>query len=167
MYPDAPELVARYCKLYEPGTQIGESLADVRVNPTIVPDDTVFYCQLQGTNKAVTVTRDATGYTYSYGPTEGTPELSMVRSLEEVDVLPDNGAGGNRFGHIEFRNDAFLYSVYYLYQLIDDTGTLRDIGETFRRALVVYKDADFTNPVFHRVCDPDLAADSIAFLDRS
>ena len=113
------------------------------------------------------MTRDATGYTYSYGPTEGTPELSMVRSLEEVDVLPDNGAGGNRFGHIEFRNDAFLYSVYYSYQLIDDTGTLRDIGETFRRALVVYKDADFANPVFHRVCDPDLAADSIAFLDRS
>lgn len=172
LFPDAPDLIARYCALYSgPGGTgpNGTNLFDLRAEPVIVPDDTVFYCQLQGTAKAVTVTLDDTGYRYAFGPIDGPPELTLDRPTNQVRVLPDNGAGPSRFGEISFQNGDYEYVVSYGYEQgnFTDSGfeSLRE--ETFQRTLIVFKSGDHTNPVYNKVCDPDRAADSIFFLDRS
>ncbi|WP_341368249.1 hypothetical protein [Yoonia sp. BS5-3] len=167
IFPENPDLISAYCALYDGPTPTGTRLDAESSDPLIVPDGTVFYCQLSGTNKAVTVTRNATGYTYAFGPVDGPPELEMNHPFDQVDVLPDNGAGSSRFGEITFLNGAYRYTVTYGYQLYDDAGQLRDIDETFSRTLVVTEGDDVANPVFKRTCDPIRAADLIAFLDRS
>lgn len=169
IYPDAPGLIANFCGLYG-GIKIpGTRLMDVPVDPVIVPDGTVFYCQLQGTTKAVTVTFDGAGYRYAFGPQDGPPELILDRPIGQVRVLPDNGAGPSRFGEISFQNGAYEYIVSYGYEVgnFTDSGfeSLRE--ETFQRGLIVIQDEDYANPVFDRSCDPDLSYDSIEFLRRS
>lgn len=91
----------------------------------------------------------------------------MDRTADQVRVVPDNGAGPGRFGEITFENDAYEYTVSYGYELFDDAGDLRDRDETFQRALIVRKVGDFADRVFDETCDPNHAADSIFFLERS
>lgn len=168
-FPEAPELIASYCDLYDGTKTFGTPLIDNRANPAIVPEGTVFYCQLQGSSKAVTVTLDDSGYHYAFGPVGGPPELTIDRPKDQVRVLPDNGAGPSRFGEITFQNGAYEYTVSYGYAHGDftDAGFVSRREETYQRALIVIRDGDYANPVFDRTCDPNLSYDSIEFLRRS
>lgn len=169
IFPEAPKLLASYCNFYGSTERSGTHLIDIRANPVIVPDGTVFYCQLQGSSKAVTVTLDDAGYHYTFGPVNGPPELTLDRPADQVRVMPDNGAGPSRFGEVSFQNGDYEYIVSYGYQVGDFTETVfvSRREETYQRGLIVIKDDDHANPVFDRNCDPDLSYDSIEFLRRS
>ncbi len=137
-----------------------------------VPSDTVFYCRLEDGTNIVTISAGPTGMTYAFGPIDrNSVDLVMERSLEQLRLLPDNGAGSNRFGEIVFSNGPVDYTASYSYSLYDQNGALLpsepDTGSanpTFQRSLTVVKDGDFASPVFAKDCMPGHAFDAIVML---
>ncbi len=152
--PEVAALIHTYCGIYDGRETQGISLMDSRIDGPFVPAQTVFHCILEGGSRSVTITADALGFTYTFGPTRGTPELQMVRTADQVRVLPENGAGPTPVGTITFNNGPFAYIVHYS---ADHTADVV-------RGLTVVEDGNTDAPVFDRTCLPDTVYDRVASL---
>ncbi len=170
-----PAILVHYCNPGDDPDQPGRavSLGEEAAQIEDVSANTLFHCRFQGGTHTVTITQNADGLRYAYGPLNGTPELVMERTYDEIAIFSDNGAGPSRFGEIAFTNGAYEYVAFYAYELFDADGVMIQSGDnplypndTFMRGLVVYKDNDVANPVFRRNCDLDQSFDNILGFDR-
>lgn len=172
--PDNPDLLEYYCEPSPTGERrdvdIGESPASVDRAPT----STVFYCRLEGGTHAVTISQTPTGMRYRYGPLNAEAELVMDRPMDEVHILPENGAGPSRFGEISFDRGAYTYTAYYSFELFNDAGELIQSdpdspypNDSFSRGLTVTRDGDAANPVFKKDCLLGHSYDSLTTLQVS
>lgn len=174
--PDNPDLLNYYCDP-EPAETRERRDADLSEEPAQidrVPAGTVFFCRLDPGTHAVTITQTPGGMRYRYGPLTGAPDLVLDRPLDQVRILPENGAGPSRFGEIGFTSDGYTYTAYYSFELMDADGALLQSdprglypNDSFARGLVVIKNGDLADPVFDRKCLLDHSFDRIGTLPAS
>ncbi len=173
--PDNPALFAYYCDT-EPQAERETRNIELIERPAMtdrVPAGTVFYCRLEGNGDAVTISAIPGGLRYAYGPPlKDNPDLVLEHRMDQIDILPENGAGPSRFGQITFTNGPYDYVASYGYELFDSSGellpSLPDIprgNPTFHRSLTVYKDGNIANPVFSKTCLPEHSYDAIWMLE--
>jgi hypothetical protein len=164
---DYPDLIDDYCNYYEEkGWEAIEArsldLEALSAAVNTVPDDTVFYCQLDDDAHEVTVTHLDGVYTYQYGPIGQPFDLELRRTADQVQILPSNGEGKRRSGYIELRNGEYAYQVYYSSQsdlnddMVNATATAR--GLTVRRG-------DEAAYVFDKNCSTTASFDRIFQLE--
>lgn len=118
---------------------------------------TVFHCVLEN-GVQVRVYQEGDKFRYVYGLPRQEPQLELVRRRDEVEILPDNGAGPSRFGHVKFANEGFVYEVYYTYELADP-------DNDHAQGLRVYRVNDPAEPVFDEVCGKGEVTDRIYQLE--
>ena len=97
------------------------------------------------------------------------PDLTVQRSVRDVAVLPENGTGPSRFGHIMVNNVGFTHAVHYSYDLPDPSAAddvSQAIDNTFVRGLTV-RDTAFGQVVFDQLYDAAMAHDRISDLNFS
>ncbi|MEP2473237.1 MAG: hypothetical protein ABJH45_17020 [Paracoccaceae bacterium] len=167
LWSNYPDMIADYCNFYkEKGWEAIQARSldqdALSVAVYMVPENTVFYCQLEDAANEVTVVYRDGIYTYQYGLIGQNPDLEIRREASEVEVLPDNGAGPSRFGYIKLQNDGYTYQVHYGYEIVfgDDSA---DVSETIR-GLTVQR-GDETAYVFDKDCLTDTSFDQIFNLD--
>ncbi|MDP0926563.1 hypothetical protein Q0601_05235 [Paracoccus onubensis] len=119
----------------------------------------------------MTINQTLKGMRYLYGPMNADAELVLDRALDEVRILPENGAGPSRFGEISFNSGAYTYTAYYSFELFDDRGDLLPSDPdnpypngSFKRGLTVIRDIEAANPVFRKDCLLDHSYDALATL---
>lgn len=167
---DGEAFFAHYCDT-EPNFNASartELLEENQAATDKVPDDTVFYCVLDGGVKAVTVTRTPDGLFYAYGPVGGAAEIALDRSLDEIAIRSEINADNLGSGALSFTNGAYAYVIYYKYDrsgagdatIPSAPGSSFSNG-TLTRGLVVYKVGDSTAPIFHKACDAQRSYDAI------
>jgi len=74
--------------------------------------ETVLSCTARGGTKALDVCIEGPQIVYRYGPNGGTPELTMSRTVAEVEHQPWNGVGRSIWESTTFRNGSYAYEVY-------------------------------------------------------
>jgi len=96
--------------------------------PAFACDDIIHSCTFNGGVKTVMVCLKADTVTYDYGPTGGTPELSLEVAIRDVDYVPWSGSGRSISEAIVFHNQGYHYEVYSGANKPDETG---EIGPLF------------------------------------
>ncbi|MFT7494255.1 MAG: hypothetical protein ACI9RO_001708 [Alteromonas macleodii] len=164
---DYPDLIADYCNYYkEKGWEAIEArsldLEALSAAVNTVPDDTVFYCQLEDDAYQVAVTHRDGVYTYQYGFIGQPPEVELRQATDQVQILQSNGEGKSRSGYLELQNGDYVYQVYYLSQLALDNDIMNvteiDRGLTVRRG-------DETAYILEKKCLPNASFDGVFQLD--
>lgn len=165
-----PDMVQSYCDIYRypdaPSNDV--SLSGNAPDLNIVPENTLFYCRLEGGTKGVTVSQDVSGYRYAYGPIGAAPELVLDRAADQVDVLSNALRGQLRVGEMAFENGDFTYVVSHSYDE-KEAEDARAFGnqdavfglKSFSRGLRVYRGGVGTEPIFDKVCAADASYDAI------
>lgn len=169
--PDNPDLLEYYCEPTPSGERRDVYIKEDPAQVNRVPSGTVFYCRLVGGTHAVTINQTPTGMRYSYGPLNADAELILDRPLDEVRILPENGAGPSRFGEISFESGAYTYTAHYSFELSDEAGRPLPSdpdspypNDSFNRGLTVVRNGDAANPVFKKDCLPNDSFDALATL---
>ncbi|MDG1430056.1 MAG: hypothetical protein P8Q23_00680, partial [Paracoccaceae bacterium] len=75
--------------------------------------ETLINCTFKKGSKSVTTCMDGNLATYSYGPTEGTPELQMTRNVTDIDMQPWHGFGRWISEGFTFQNGDYGYTLRY------------------------------------------------------
>lgn len=165
---DYPDLITDYCNYYEEGgwkaieaRSLDQDVFSAAVHR--VPEDTVFYCQLDDETHEVGVTYRDGIYRYQYGTVGQAPDLEIRHEASQVKVLPDNGAGPSRFGYVEFQNEGYFYRVHYGYE-IEFGDNSADVSETIR-GLTVRRGNEATY-VFDKDCLRNASFDQIFLLEK-
>ncbi|MDG2341250.1 MAG: hypothetical protein P8L32_08650 [Paracoccaceae bacterium] len=79
-------------------------------------------CTFRDGAKTVTTCLSDDQASYAYGPTGGAAELSLIRSVRDVDMQPWNGWGRWISEGFTFQNGAYSYTVRYaIDKLAEDT----------------------------------------------
>lgn len=71
----------------------------------------LFHCQFANA-KEVTLRASETGMSYVFGRRHSTPELTLWRAFEEIDVTPWNGVGRSIWEDIAFANGDVTYRIW-------------------------------------------------------
>lgn len=153
-----PDMIQSYCDIYKYPDAPSH---DVRLSGNgpdlhLVPEDTLFYCRLEGVNKGVTITRDEGGYHYAYGPVGAAPELVLDRAVDQEGFLPNAQSGQSGVGEIAFENGEYTYVVSFAY----DEREARDA-----RGLRVYRGGTGADPIFDKGCAADASFDALDQID--
>jgi len=75
-------------------------------------DEVVHSCTFKQGATQVQVCLNPQTVTYDYGPTGGTPDLSLAVTIADAEYTPWPGVGNAIFEGVTFRNGAFSYEVF-------------------------------------------------------
>jgi hypothetical protein len=140
--PDASAFFTSYCAPEPLENNNGRTafLQEVAALTDRVPENTVFYCVLDGSTHAVTITSDPQHLYYSYGPIGGAVELALDNPRHDVLL-------GVEQNHVAFETGDYNY-------IVTRDNAVSDFS------LAVYKD-ETSAPVFQKGCVSKRTYDAI------